>query len=149
MVCKYVTKKEEERVFAVKMFKSEEVNDWKTYTFKLVTALSRVPILTRSILELTSIKIPYYLGQIKLLNGKKADSPPIKCLLENSRDRQPASNYYLHLTISAKHYHRLYVLIQQFGLFAYFVDGVARLRNIPISKCESLEVQVVDTDGGL
>ena len=31
-------------------------------------------------------------------------------------------------------------------MFTYFEEGVARLRNIPISKAESFEIQVIDTD---
>lgn len=61
-VCKYISKNEEGRFFMAKLMKSEEVNEWKKFTFRLVGNTKEVTVDTRSLIELTSIKWPYYLG---------------------------------------------------------------------------------------
>jgi hypothetical protein len=61
----------------------------------------------------------------------------------------PTEKYYLNLTITSNLYKRLYVLIANVGLFAYFQEGTAILRSVPIDKCECFEVQVIDTDTSL
>ena len=43
-------------------------------------------------------------------------------------------------------YKRLYVKIHDISLFAYFEEGIARLRNVPVKKVESFEIQIIDTD---
>ena len=136
IACRYISKNEEDRVFAAKLVGSEEVNSWKKYTFRLVSSLQEVKATTRSMLELTSLKWPFWLGEIKLVCSKDSHYNPIKCRLTVSKDLLPSHRYYLHLTISSEQYHRLYVQIQEVGMFAYFSAGRAILRNIPIRKCE-------------
>ena len=48
--------------------------------------------------------------------------------------------------IRSKVYKRLYIKIHDLSMFAYFEEGVARLRNLPIKKVESFEIQIIDTD---
>lgn len=80
-VCKYISKKEEDRVFTAKMAGAEDINDWKRFTFKLVSGLKQLTAPVRSIIDLTSIKYPYQLGEIKLIKGRKPESSSIQCLL--------------------------------------------------------------------
>jgi hypothetical protein len=47
-----------------------------------------------------------------------------------------SDNYYLSLEISSQLYHRLLVVVDKIAMFAYFNQGEALLRNIPVPKCE-------------
>lgn len=71
LVFKYLSKNEEDRIFTAKLFKIEDVNDWKRYTFKLITNLIQANSSIRSIVEISSLKTPYFIGEIKLIKGKK------------------------------------------------------------------------------
>lgn len=62
LVCKYMSKNEEDRIFSAKLFGTENINEWKRYTFRLVSSLAEAKTSIRSIVELTSIRWPYYLG---------------------------------------------------------------------------------------
>ena len=118
-VFKYISKNEEDRVFTAKLMGTDEINGWKKFTFKLLTKLKAVKNNTRSIIELSSIKIPYNIGEIKFVKGKKV-SDSIKCTLENSSEMIPTDQYYLNIKIESKLYKRLLVLISNVGMFAYF-----------------------------
>ena len=97
-VFRYISKNLEDRVFTAKLVKTEPVNDWKRFTFRLVTELKSLKGPIRSIIELTSIKAPYYIGEIKLMKSSK-ETHLIKCRLSNSQDMIPAGKYYLNLAI--------------------------------------------------
>ena len=42
------------------------------------------------------------------------------------------SKYYFNLTIIAKTHKRLYIMIGKVGAFAYFDEGLAILKNLPL-----------------
>ena len=50
LVFKYLSKNEEDRIFSAKFFKVEDVNEWKRYTFRLVTNLIQANSTIRSII---------------------------------------------------------------------------------------------------
>ena len=143
-----MSKNEEDRVFNAKLMKTDEMGEWKRFTFKLLTTLKSLKADVRSIIELKSLKFPYNLGEIKLVKGRK-EFHSINCVLSASKDMVPSDKYYLNLTVSSQAYRRLYVMLHKVGMFTYFDSGVARLRNIPIEKCDSFEIQIIDTDESL
>ena len=79
-IFRYISKNEEDRVFTAKLMGTQEEGEWKRFTFKLVTSLKAIKADVRSIIELQSIKWPYYLGEVKLVHGKK-ESDLVQCLL--------------------------------------------------------------------
>ena len=79
--------------------KSEEVGEWKKFTFRLITQAKQVKEDVRSLVEIVSDSWPYVLGEIKLIKDRKAEPIELKCQLEPSKDYLPTTCYYLNLTL--------------------------------------------------
>ena len=49
-IFKYISKNEEERIFNAKLMGTEEIGDWKKFTFKLITSVKEIKVNVRSII---------------------------------------------------------------------------------------------------